>query len=125
MQRSVIRGSALLSRYSPGIAARAGLFGLTGALASSLGQTFFIGLFGADLRAELGLDDAQWGLFYGLATLASGILMFWLGELADRLHVSPGHVSLESGGDGAVTAVVLLDRIAPMDQVHSALRAGG
>ena len=46
-------------------------------------------------------------------------------ELAERLHVSPDHVSLEPGGSGAVTAVALLDRIAPMDQVHSALRAGG
>ncbi len=46
-------------------------------------------------------------------------------ELADRLHVSPDHVSLEPGGSGAVMAVAMLDRIAPMDQVHSALRAGG
>lgn len=46
-------------------------------------------------------------------------------ELADRLHVPPGHVSLPSDGGGTVTAVALLDRIAPMDRVHSALRAGG
>lgn len=56
-------------------------------------------------------------------------------ELADRLHVSPEHVSLESaaggvpagsdGRSGVVTAVALVDRIAPMDQVHSPLRAGG
>lgn len=46
-------------------------------------------------------------------------------ELADRLHVSPGHVSLDPGGGRSVTAVALLDHIAPMDQVHSALRAGG
>lgn len=46
-------------------------------------------------------------------------------ELADRLHVSPGHVSLDPGGGGGVTAVALLDHIAPMDRVHSALRAGG
>lgn len=47
------------------------------------------------------------------------------GELAERLHVSPDHVSLEPGGSGGVMAVAMLDRIAPMDQVHSALRAGG
>lgn len=56
--------------------------------------------------------------------------------LADRLHVSPGQVSVKPGrdtppgsmggrGGRAVVAVALLDRIAPMDQVHSALRAGG
>lgn len=46
-------------------------------------------------------------------------------EIADRLHVPPGHVSLQSDGGDTVTAVALLDRIAPMDRVHSALRAGG
>jgi len=53
--------------------------------------------------------------------------------LAGKLHVAPEKVSLKPGGgpagDGgrgrAVLAVVLLDRIDPMDQVHSALRAGG
>lgn len=46
-------------------------------------------------------------------------------QLSDRLHVSPGHVSLDPGRGRSVTAVALLDRIAPMDRVHSALRAGG
>ncbi len=62
-------------------------------------------------------------------------------RLADRLHVSPGHVSVWGGTgssaapaagtppDGAesagVLAVALLDRMPPMDQTHSTLRAGG
>ena len=54
--------------------------------------------------------------------------------LAERLHVAPEKVGLKPGGTPAwadredaraVLAVVLLDRIASMDQVHSALRAGG
>ena len=62
-------------------------FGFGLALASSTGQTFFIGLFGADLRASFGIDSAGFGLLYGLATLCSGGLMFWAGAQADRRPV--------------------------------------
>ena len=65
----------------------AGRFALTAALFSSIGQTFFIGLFGADFRAEFGLSDAGFGALYSMATLASGISMFWLGSLADHLSL--------------------------------------
>jgi MFS family permease len=63
---------------------RATALGFGAAFVSSAGQTFFIGLFGAPLREGLGLTEAQFGGLYGVATLASGILMFWLGQLADR-----------------------------------------
>ena len=61
------------------------MFGLCAAFLSSAGQTFFIGLFGASLRAQFGLAEGAFGAIYGAATLASGLLMFWLGALADRL----------------------------------------
>lgn len=61
----------------------AGRFALCAALVSSIGQTFFIGLFGADFRAEFGLSEAALGALYGSATLTSGVLMFWLGAIAD------------------------------------------
>ena len=57
------------------------------ALFSSVGQTFFIGLFGSDFRAEFELSDAGLGALYSAATLASGISMFWLGSLADHLSL--------------------------------------
>jgi len=62
----------------------AGRFALAAALCSSLGQTFFIGLFGAEFRAEFDLSQSVLGALYGSATLASGLLMFWLGSLADH-----------------------------------------
>lgn len=56
-------------------------------------------------------------------------------RLADRLHVAPEKVSVkpdpasggtaEGEGGPAAVAVALLDRVSPMDQVHSALRGGG
>lgn len=64
---------------------RAAAFGFSAALVSSAGQTFFIGLFGAFITADLGLEQSRWGALYGLATLVSGLLMFRLGSLADRL----------------------------------------
>ena len=63
----------------------AGRFALTAALCSSVGQTFFIGLFGAEFRAAFGLSDAAFGTLYSSATLVSGLTMFWLGAVADHV----------------------------------------
>ncbi len=62
----------------------AGRFALAAALCSSIGQTFFIGLFGSDFRAEFGLSQSALGAMYGAATLCSGLAMFWLGSMADH-----------------------------------------
>ncbi len=70
------------ARWTP-----AGQFALIAALFSSAGQTFFIGLFGAEFRSEFGLSESLLGLIYGMATLCSGLLMFWLGSIADRWSV--------------------------------------
>ncbi|NKI36030.1 MFS transporter [Wenzhouxiangella sp. XN79A] len=63
----------------------AGRFALTAALCSSVGQTFFIGLFGAEFRAAFGLSDAAFGTLYSSATLVSGLTVFWLGAVADHV----------------------------------------
>ncbi|HEX7718473.1 MAG TPA: MFS transporter, partial [Woeseiaceae bacterium] len=67
------------------LARRAACFGLLAAASSGPGQTYFIGLFGAFLRQDFALSEAVLGSIYGVATLASGILMFWLGALVDRV----------------------------------------
>ncbi|MEO7937617.1 MAG: hypothetical protein ABIR55_03260, partial [Burkholderiaceae bacterium] len=64
---------------------RAAGFGLGAALTSIFGQSIFIGLFGAQIQAALGLSPSTWGGLYGLATGISGMTMFWLGALADRV----------------------------------------
>lgn len=68
-------------------ARRAAWFGFFAALTSGAGQTYFIGLFGEPLRTALGLSEGQLGVVYGVATLISGSLMFWLGAVADRLSL--------------------------------------
>lgn len=50
---------------------------------SSLGQSFFIGLFQAPISARLGLSAGQFGTAYALVTLAAGFAMLRAGPLID------------------------------------------
>jgi len=63
------------------------IFGFLLTLLSGLGQTFFIGLFSAELRESLGLSDGAFGMAYSFATIASATCMLWAGGLIDRIAV--------------------------------------
>ncbi len=63
------------------------LYGFLMSLWSSLGQTFFISLFSAHIRADLDLSHGEFGSYYALATTASALSLFWLGKLADQISV--------------------------------------
>ncbi|MDQ2068691.1 MFS transporter [Natronospira bacteriovora] len=54
---------------------------------SSFGQTFYIGLFSGEIRDDFDLSHGQFGLYYSLATLASGFAILWVGRLVDRLDL--------------------------------------
>ena len=60
-------------------------FGFTMAFASSVGQTFFIGVFGPAVRNEFGLSHTSWGAIYMAGTLLSAIALTWTGPQIDRL----------------------------------------
>ena len=62
-------------------------FGFLLAFLSSAGQTYFIGVFGADIQAEFGLDAGSWGRIYMFGTLASALLINWSGALIDRIDL--------------------------------------
>ncbi len=62
-------------------------FGLLAALFSSFGQTYFIGLFSAEIRAVFTLSHGEFGLTYSLASLAAGVFLIWLGRFIDRLDL--------------------------------------
>lgn len=62
-------------------------FGFLLAFLSSAGQTYFIGVFGADIQAEFALDAGSWGRTYMIGTLASALLINWTGPLIDRLDL--------------------------------------
>jgi MFS family permease len=57
------------------------------ALASSFGQTYFIGVFGPSIQADFGLGHTAWGAVYLVGTLASAALLPWSGKLLDRVSL--------------------------------------
>lgn len=62
----------------------------TGALLSflsSFGQTFFISIFGGEIREAYSLSNGDWGLIYMIGTGASAVVMVFAGGLADRFRV--------------------------------------
>ena len=61
------------------------LFGGLMAHWSSLGQTFFISLFSADIREALSLSHGDFGTYYAIATAASAFTLLWLGKFADTV----------------------------------------
>jgi MFS family permease len=63
------------------------LFGVLAAALSGFGQTFYVGVFGGELRAAFDLTHGQYGLLYSLATLSSGILMVSAGAWIDRMSL--------------------------------------
>lgn len=62
-------------------------FGFLVAAFSSVGQTFFIGLFGAEIRSAFGLTHGSFGTLYSVATVASAASMVWLGRLIDHFDL--------------------------------------
>jgi MFS family permease len=54
--------------------------------ASSFGQTFFISLFGTELRAEFDLSDGEFGGLYTIGTVASALCLIAASSLTDRFR---------------------------------------
>ncbi len=64
-------------------------FGFLIALFSSFGQTFFISLSGAEIRAAFGLSHGEFGSIYAAGTLSSAILLIWAGRKIDDVDLRP------------------------------------
>ncbi len=62
-------------------------FGFALAFFSSFGQTFFISLFGEEIRGTFDLSHGDFGLGYSIATLASGLTIIWLGRKLDTVDL--------------------------------------
>ena len=62
-------------------------FGFLMSLSSSFGQTFYIALSGADIRAEFGLTHGGFGSWFAVATIASAATLIWLGRVIDRVDL--------------------------------------
>lgn len=55
---------------------------------SSFGQTFFISIWGAEIRADYGLTHGGFGAVYMIGTLASAATLPFVGKIVDRYSVA-------------------------------------
>ena len=62
-------------------------FGFVFLFASSVGQSFFIGLFNSEIRNELNITHSEFGSIYGIATLCSSLLLIWIGKKIDEFKL--------------------------------------
>ena len=63
------------------------IFGFIFTFFSSIGQSFFIGLFNSSIRNELNITHGEFGSIYAIATLCSSITLIWLGKKIDDLKL--------------------------------------
>ena len=63
------------------------IFGFIFTFFSSFGQSFFLGLFNAPIRNELGISHGQFGSIYASATICSSLLLIWIGKKIDDYSI--------------------------------------
>ncbi|WP_416899050.1 MAG: MFS transporter [Minwuia sp.] len=63
-------------------------FGAFMCLQSSVGQTYFISLFGGEFRQTFGLSHGEFGLVYMIGTIASGATLIMFGRIVDVLSLN-------------------------------------
>ena len=80
-------------------------FGFLLALSSSFGQTYYISVYGGEIREVFDLSHGGFGTVYSIGTLASGLLLMWLGTVIDRVDLRIYGPSLLLG---LATACVLM-----------------
>lgn len=62
-------------------------FGAFLTLLSSFGQTFYVALYGADIRAEYGLSNAGFGAWFSGVSIVAAILLPGIGKFVDRVDL--------------------------------------
>ena len=62
-------------------------YGFLLAFLSSSGQTYFIALFGAEIRQEYALSHGSFGLIFSLGTLGSAACLIWTGRKLDDVDL--------------------------------------
>ncbi len=62
-------------------------FGFLLTMLSSYGQTFYVALYGSEIRAEFGLGHGSFGAVFSAVSIASAISLIWLGRLIDRVDL--------------------------------------
>jgi len=63
------------------------IFGMMTVFMGNFGQSFFISWFGNSFQESLGLSATSYGTAYSIATLASGLLLMWIGGSIDKVSL--------------------------------------
>lgn len=72
-------------------------FGVTFALFSSFGQTYFLSLFVPSFLIAFELSNASFGSMYSAATILGALLFPWVGQLIDRIPLRNYTIFVASG----------------------------
>ncbi len=100
-------------------------FGFLLAFGSSVGQSYFIGLFGADIRADLSLSHGAFGGIYSAATLASAGSLLFVGKLADQIPPRGAALLTTLWLAGAAVLMAFAANAVMLGAALFALRLGG
>lgn len=101
------------------------LFGFAFTFFSSFGQTFFIGVFGENIRDDFGLSVGGFGSLYSIATLTSGFCIIWLGRLIDRIDLRLYSAVVCVGLAGAALAMAGVHAVVALGAAIFGLRLFG
>tara|TARA_B100000809_G_scaffold19840_1_gene17450 strand:+ start:18818 stop:20041 length:1224 start_codon:yes stop_codon:yes gene_type:complete len=63
------------------------IFGMMTVFMGNFGQSFFVSWFGSSFQESLGLSATSYGSAYSMATLASGLLLMWIGGSIDKISL--------------------------------------
>ena len=73
--------------FNPSINIKVITFGFIFTFFSSVGQSFFLGLFNAPIRNELSITHGEFGNIYAAATIVSSLLLIWVGKKIDDYRI--------------------------------------
>jgi len=62
-------------------------FGFLLTMLSSYGQTFYVALYGTEIRAEFDLGHGSFGAVFSTVSIVAAVLLIWLGRLIDRVDL--------------------------------------
>ncbi|MEE8270980.1 MAG: MFS transporter [Alphaproteobacteria bacterium] len=100
-------------------------FGVLMTMFSGFGQTFFIALFSAEIRAEFGLSHGGFGFVYSVATLTSAVCLIWIGRQIDQTGLRQYAVLVCIGLIAATFALALAPTVIFLYLALFALRLTG
>lgn len=100
-------------------------FGVLLTFFASAGQTYFISVFGGEIRNEFGLTHGEFGGIYALAGIGSAICLLYFGRLIDRVNLRLYAVIVCGAVIGAVFLISVVASTALLGVAIFALRFCG